>query len=189
MIDTRYPLGLFRAWALVRTPAQGLVFPRPAAEAPPPGLAEGPDRETKQSKDQSQGRGADDFVGLRAYRPGDPPRQIDWKAYAREHGLMTKQFGGDQAARVQLDLHQHRGDLETRLSLLTRQVLDADACQLRYGLRLGAALVPSGQGEVHKRRCLETLALYQSDPAEDPSPEPASGRRSGSDSGSAKGSA
>jgi len=71
MIDTRYPLGLFRAWALVRTPAQGLVFPRPAAEAPPPGLAEGPDRETKQSKDQSQGRGADDFVGLRAYRPGD----------------------------------------------------------------------------------------------------------------------
>jgi uncharacterized protein (DUF58 family) len=161
LIETRYPLGLFRAWALVRTPAEVLVYPRPAAQAPAPGLAEGPDRETEPARDHARGEGADDFIGLRTYRPGDSPRQIDWKALAREHGLMTKEFASDQAARVQLDLDQHRGDVEVRLSLLTRQLLDADKRQLRYGLRLGRDLLPPGQGESHRQRCLEALALYQ----------------------------
>lgn len=171
LIETRYPLGLFRAWALVRTPAAVLVYPRPAAQAPAPGWVEGLDQQIERARDRSRDRGVDDFLGLRTYRPGDSPRQIDWKALAREHGLLTKEFAGDQAARVQLDLDQHRGDLETRLSLLTRQLLDAEGRRLRYGLKLGATLIAPGQGEAHRRRCLEALALYPADPAaESPGP-------------------
>lgn len=160
LIETSYPLGLFRAWALARTPAKVLVYPRPASQAPPPGLAAAPERRTQEAARASQDLGADDFIGSRAYRPGDSPRQIDWKVLARERGLVIKQFGGDQAAQVQLDLRQHDGDLEQRLSLLTRQVLDADANNLRYGLQLGAERIPGARGEHHKRRCLQALALY-----------------------------
>lgn len=163
LIDTRYPLGLFRAWALVHTPAQVLVYPRPAPQAPPPVLAVAPEQRAKDAARTSQDLGADDYIGSRTYRAGDSPRQIDWKALARERGLVTKQFGGDQAARIQLDLRQHQGNLEQRLSLLTRQVLDADARDLRYGLQLGAEVIPSERGQPHKRRCLAALALFGAD--------------------------
>lgn len=159
-IESRYPLGLFRSWALVQTPAQVLVYPRPAPQAPPARLAVAPEQRTKDAARTSQDLGADDFIGSRAYRAGDSPRQIDWKVLARERGLVTKQFGGEQAAHVQLDLGQHHGDLEQRLSLLTRQVLDAEARDRRYGMQLGVDEIPGGKGERHKHRCLEALARY-----------------------------
>jgi uncharacterized protein (DUF58 family) len=162
LIETRHPLGLFRAWAWTRTPAQVLVYPAPAPEAPPPGLGTTADHRSEAKAEAAAWRdsGAEDFIGSRGYRPGDSPRQIDWKVLARERGLVTKEFAGDPAAEVQLDLHQHRGNLEQRLSVLTRQILDAEARPLRYGLRLGTEVIPAGRGEHHKRRCLEALARY-----------------------------
>lgn len=166
VIETEHPLGLFRAWAWVRTNAEVLVFPRPAPTAPPAQTAAADGRETT----GRSGPGADDFIGPRAYRPGDSPRQLDWKALARERGLVTKQFGGHQAARVWIDLERVAGGLEERLSLLTRQVLDADAQQLEYGLRLGAAgSIECGRGETQRLRCLEALARVAAEPRSDAS--------------------
>jgi uncharacterized protein (DUF58 family) len=107
-----------------------------------------------------QGTGADDFVGPRPYRPGDSPRQLDWKALARERGLVVKQFGGDHAARVWLDWHQHGGGVEERLSRLARQVIQAHEQGLSFGLRLPGRLIEHGRGDAHKHRCLEALALF-----------------------------
>lgn len=156
LIDTRHPLGLFRAWAWVQTDASTLVYPRPADWAPPAAFVSTRSRNPRAER----GQGADDFVGPRAYRAGDSPRRLDWKALARERGLVTKQFGGDEASRVELDLAQTTGDREQRLALLTRQVLDAEAQQLDYGLRLGSTLIPCGRGLAHRQRCLEALARY-----------------------------
>jgi uncharacterized protein (DUF58 family) len=55
------------------------------------------------------------------------------------------------------------GDLEHRLAVLCRQVLDAEAQGLAFGLRLPGFLVPLGQGEDHKHRCLAALATFGSD--------------------------
>jgi uncharacterized protein (DUF58 family) len=51
-------------------------------------------------------------------------------------------------------------DHEARLSQLTRWVLDADALQRRYGLRLPGTLIAPGQGEAHRFQCLKALALF-----------------------------
>jgi len=159
-IDTRYPLGLFRAWCYVRTDARVLVYPRPAATAPELPLA--PAR--RLGPEGGQGEGAGDFVGSRAYRPGDPPRHLDWKALARGRGLVLKQFGGDQAVEVWLDLHHVTGaDLDSRLGQLCRQVLDAAEGGLAFGLRLPGVEVPLGEGEDHKHRCLAALAVFGHD--------------------------
>ncbi|HEY5789039.1 MAG TPA: DUF58 domain-containing protein, partial [Gammaproteobacteria bacterium] len=40
-IATRYPFGLFRAWSVLHTPADCLVYPKPAAVAPDPPPAPG----------------------------------------------------------------------------------------------------------------------------------------------------
>nr|WP_238787545.1 DUF58 domain-containing protein [Thiospirillum jenense] len=157
-VSTRYPLGLFHAWSLVQADAVGLVYPSPAAHAKSPAQMFSIDHNAK----GDHGVGADDFVGPRPYRAGDSPRHLDWKALARERGLITKQFGGDQAQRVWLDwAHLPAVDVETRLALLCRQVLDAADQQWVYGLRLPGVIIERNQGDAHRHRCLAALARFQ----------------------------
>jgi uncharacterized protein (DUF58 family) len=54
-------------------------------------------------------------------------------------------------------------DAEERLSHLARWVLDAHAAGVSYGLRLPGEKVDMSSGESHRERCLEALALYESD--------------------------
>ncbi|MGE5153852.1 MAG: DUF58 domain-containing protein [Bdellovibrio bacteriovorus] len=158
-VETRHPMGLFRAWSHVRCQATILVYPRPAPEAPSPPAGGG---DQAQRLAAAAGEGADDFLGPREYRLGDSPRHLDWKALARERGLVVKQFGGDQGQDVWIDWDRLRApDPERRLSLLTRQVLDAAEARLRFGLRLPGRLVPLGRGEAQAQRCLTELALYE----------------------------
>lgn len=159
-VETRYPLGLFRAWCYPQTTARAIVYPRPAGRSPTPHLVPVHGR----SHQGDLGVGADDFVGPRDYRAGDSPRRLDWKALARERGLVVKQFGGDRAAQIWIDWDRLPAtDIETRLGLLCRQVLDAAENGLSYGLRLPDTTLPMSQGEVHKHRCLESLALFGHD--------------------------
>jgi uncharacterized protein (DUF58 family) len=156
-LETRYPIGLFRAWCYARVQARITVYPQPARRALEPPLSAAYRANTK----GDLGVGADDFVGFRDYRSGDSLRHLDWKALARERGLVIKKFGGDRADEVWLDWDRLPAvDLEERVSLLCRQVLDAAECGLSYGLRLPSRQVPIGHGELHKHRCLETLAIF-----------------------------
>jgi uncharacterized protein (DUF58 family) len=156
-VETRFPLGLFRAWCYPQTSARVRVYPRPAVSGPAPM----PVPVFRRSNQGDLGVGADDYVGPRGYRAGDSPRRLDWKALARERGLVVKQFGGDQAAQVWLDWDRLPAvDTEARLRLLCRQVLAADGNGLSFGLRLPGTIVPAGQGEIHKHRCLEALADF-----------------------------
>lgn len=158
LLETRYPLGLFRAWVVVAVDAVGTVYPRPAPAASAPPQLTSIDHNARGDR----GTGADDYVGARNYTPGDPLRRIDWKALARERGLVVKQFGGDQAARVWLDWAAlPQVDDETRIALLCRQVLDASEQDLVYGLRLPGLSIERGQGDAHKHRCLTTLAEFR----------------------------
>lgn len=155
-LQTVYPLGLFHAWSYARLEMSCLVYPRPATDGDPPTEAC-----YTRSEDGDRGVGADDFVGLRGYRHGDSPRQIDWKALARERGLLSKQFGGDRTERIELDWELLPPlDTEQRLSLLCRFVLQAEARAHSYGLRLPGCEIPPGQGERHKQRCLAALANF-----------------------------
>ncbi|MFO7592530.1 MAG: DUF58 domain-containing protein [Pseudomonadota bacterium] len=153
---TRYPLGLFHAWSYVTLSMRCLVYPRPDD-------SRGLPHETQQEYGSvgDQGRGSDDFTSLRTYHPGDSLRHVHWKALAREQGLMTKEFGGGITEELWLEW-ERLGNLghEARLSRLCRQVLEADRLGLAYGLRLPGIELPIGHGDSHRRRCLETLALF-----------------------------
>jgi uncharacterized protein (DUF58 family) len=153
---SEYPLGLLHAWSYVYLDMQCLVYPRPETPAQPL-----PYSGNKAGNVNLQAIGNDDFANLRNYRPGDSPRHIAWKAAAREQGLLTKEFSGESGGDVWLDFDAiHHLDMEARLSRLTRWVIDADAAQLRYGLRLPPLTLPLNHGPTHRNRCLEALALY-----------------------------
>lgn len=156
-VDTRFPVGLLRAWSTIRPDMRCLVYPRPDDSLMPL-----PDPAGGSGKKRAVGGGSDDFAGLRAYQPGDSPRHIHWKAAAREQGLQTKVFSGRAAAELWLAWDQLPGrmDLESKLSRLTRWVLAADQDGLRYGLRLPGAVLAPETGEAHRLACLRALALY-----------------------------
>jgi len=154
---TRYPIGLFYAWAPVELPAACLVYPRPD-EAPLPQPAGNAER----GETNNAAAGDDDFAGLKPYHPGDSPRRIAWKAVARGRALLTKQFVGQAAEELWLDwadLPAHL-DVEARLSRLAGWVIQADRMRINYGLRLPGQLFSPGAGEHQRQRCLEALARF-----------------------------
>ncbi|HEU0187191.1 MAG TPA: DUF58 domain-containing protein [Gallionellaceae bacterium] len=156
-LSTEFPLGLFYAWSYLHFDTRCLVYPKPAAPLPLPAS----------SAQEGEGRlvssGDEDFAGLRRYVAGDALPRIAWKALAREQGLQVKQFSATQGHELWLDWALlPYADGERKLEMLTRWVLDADAAQLRYGLRLPGMELPPDNGMGQREACLQALALYGS---------------------------
>lgn len=158
-IATRYPFGLFRAWAVLHPDADCLVYPRPAEVAP-----ERP-RAPADGSGAHAGKGDDDFAGLKDYHPGDPPRHIAWKALARGGELLVKEFAGAAAVTPWFDLAATPGrDLETRLAVLARWIVDAAGAGLAFGLRLPGIEIEPQPGPAQRERCLAALAEFEAPP-------------------------
>ena len=155
-VRTLFPFELFRAWAWLHMDLRALVYPRPADPAPPP-----PPTQTAHGHRQHDARGEEDFAGLRRYVEGDSPRHVAWKAYARSGQLLAKQFAGADTSSQWFDFNAlSNNELESRLSILTRWILDADRRGEDYGLRLPAMEFPPTHGDVQRRQTLEALALF-----------------------------
>jgi uncharacterized protein (DUF58 family) len=156
-VRTLFPFELFRSWAWLHMDIRGLVYPQPVDEAPEP-----PPTMVSHGHRQHDARGEEDFAGLRKYQVGDSPRHVAWKAYARSGHLLSKQFAGADTSSQWFDFDEILiPDVETRLSILTRWIIDADRSMEDYGLRLPGAEFPPTHGEEHKRQCLEALALFE----------------------------
>jgi uncharacterized protein (DUF58 family) len=158
MLETRFPLGLFRAWSYIEPEARCLVYPRPERSPLPPFTGE-----AVAGALHAPTPGSDDFAGLRGYQHSDSPRHIAWKAVARSDEMLTKLFAGDAAAELWLDaqLLPHGLTLEQALSRLAGWVLAADRAGAQYGLRLAGVEIAPGRGDAHRATCLQALALYQ----------------------------
>ena len=161
--ETRFPLGTFRVWTVWRPAAQVMVYPAPEPNPPPlpPGV---PRAQGAGSAARAQGSG--EFDGVRAYRRGDPLKNVLWKKAAKSSGqngenggLVVRDIAQAQRHELWLDIRQAGPpDLEHQLSRLCAWVLQADRLGLDYGLRLAALELKPASGEAHKRRCLEALA-------------------------------
>lgn len=155
-LESHYPLGLIRTWTWVSLDWRCLVYPQPEwmGELPPsPG-----DTQDEHAAAQPWG---DDFAGFHAYRPGDPLRRANWKAYAKEQPLMIKEYSQSTETEIRLDWDLLEGlPVEKRLSGLCAWALDCERRQLPYALRLPGADIPLGRGEEHLNEVLKQLALY-----------------------------
>ncbi len=161
-METRYPLGLFRAWAYVRPDMRAIVYPRPDESLLPL-----PHAVPDTGEAMNAGTGTDDFSGLRLYHSGDSPRHIAWKAAARGETLLTKVFSGRAAMEMWFDWDDLPPglDSEARLSRLARWVLLAHANGLHFGLKLPGVELPPHSGDQHRFACLKELALYDAERA------------------------
>ena len=156
-IETRFPLGLTRAWSYVQPDMRALVYPRPDDALLPL-----PQAREDSGDSLVLGSGTDDYYGMRPYQPSDSPRHVAWKATARSPEPLTKVFSGRAAAELWFDFSQlpPQLDTEARLSRLTRWVLLAERGGLKFGLRLPGQEVALGEGEAQRERCMLALALF-----------------------------
>lgn len=117
ILSTTAPFGLFYSWQIVASEAVATVYPRRIGDRQwslEIGMSTG---------DYMRASGAEDYKEHRNYQPGDNLRRVDWQAYARGRGLMTKEF--DEAANSGLHFDIHRlSDLpfEKRLEQLSKWI-------------------------------------------------------------------
>lgn len=163
-LETRYPLGLWRAWSLWRPAERLWVCPTPEYPCPP---LPAPRAMPGEGTARRVGPG-DELDELRAWRAGDAWRRVVWRKTRGEQRIVRAP--GVAPARLQLwlqwDSCMPGADVETRLRRLCAWVLEARARGLDFGLRLpGCALPPAG-GDAHARDCLRLLAGWGLGPDE-----------------------
>lgn len=154
-LETCFPLGLFKAWSWIFPNTRCLVYPEVAKTFPPlPISGQGESGQAKKGDGEQ-------VHGLRKYQQGDSRHRIAWRASARHDKMysLEMEIPTDKSCELNWDLL--RGyDAESRLSVLTAWVLEADRRQVTYSLHTPLETVVSGQGAAQRVRCLEMLALY-----------------------------
>ena len=160
VVETRFPLGLFRAWTHWRPASQVLAFPRPETPCPP--LP--PAQSAPGGADRSQAVQGSELDGVRAWRRGDSLRQVMWKKVARSGELVSRETTAESSRELWLDWQACHGagggDIEARLSRLCAWVLAAGQQGLVTGLRLPGRQLAPERGELHQRELLRALALW-----------------------------
>jgi uncharacterized protein (DUF58 family) len=157
-LETRYPLGLFRAWCYIHSDLRGLIYPRP--EPWNLEMSTGSEAADNQGFPRRTPAGQD-FHGIRQYQPGDPLKSIHWQSLARGNELMSREYESQIARDLWLDLAAMPGPhTEIRLGQLCYAVLQAAEQGHPFGIRLGGLEIAPDLGEQHLQRVLRALALF-----------------------------
>lgn len=162
-IETRFPLGVVRAWGIWQPSTKALVYP--TAEENPPSffksMAQSVDAPETNHTTVIQSRG-DEYDAIRPYRQGDPIKQIYWKKVLPSGELLSRETTSTQSADLWFSLESTGlSNLEAQLSRLTSWVLQAHQANISYGLILGKTKIQPHLGDAHQVNCLEALALFQ----------------------------
>ena len=156
-VETRYPLGLFRAWTVWRPAAQALAWPAPERPAVPLPAAPAIAGESAVRRASDSG----EFDGIRSYRRGDAFKHIVWKKVAKQGDLVSRDHAASVQQELWLDWQQAQtAGTEPKLARLAAWVLAADAAGVAHGLRLPGVELAPGQGSAHCRASLDALALW-----------------------------
>jgi uncharacterized protein (DUF58 family) len=161
-LQTRFPLGLLRAWTYWRPDASALVYPAPEPNAPPLPMGAG------WMHDEPGPAGQEEFAGIRPYQAGDSMRRLAWRQIARLDGaesaqLVSKHFEGGAGSGLVLDYAALPASFatEAKLSRLTAWILDAEVRGMPYALQLGRTAFAADLGPAHQQACLIALAMHE----------------------------
>jgi uncharacterized protein (DUF58 family) len=154
VIETFFPLGIFRAWKIFRLHGEIVVYPKPkglTSLLPRPydtgdaemGLHAGPDG---------------DFGELKPYRAGESYHQIAWKHYARTGDLYTKLHWGSEDKHYLIPWRAQGKNFESGLSQMSAWVQQAVEENASFEMETPDQVIEAGRGFDHARLCWRALA-------------------------------
>lgn len=157
LLESRFPLGLLRCWTWLKWDTHIVVYPEPMAHELPKGFAV-----DELGDGDHPVSGGDDFNALNPYKPGDSLKHIAWKAFARDKGLMTKEFNQNLSREIWMDYSQMQDlDREARLSVLCYWALQFHIENENYGLKLPGLSIEPSCGDNHRAEVLNALAVFE----------------------------
>jgi uncharacterized protein (DUF58 family) len=153
-LSTRWPFGIFVVWSHLWPMQKALIYPRLEIAAP-----ELPTGASNQLGNLAK-VGDQDLRSLRAYKPGDAPRQIAWRASARSQDLRTRELETPVASDVVLNYDElkHLAH-EAKIQRLASWCVKADQQGLSFELRAPGIDIGPDRGPAHMHACLKALAL------------------------------
>lgn len=161
ILETQYPLGLFRSWKVYRPEGEIVVFPSP--EAGPELVARAYDQG---EQDQGLRTSPDgDFGELKSYSPGESYHQIAWKHYARTGNLYTKVHWGAEDRHYVIPWDPPPQSLEKYLTFMSGWVKKAVDENASFEMETADSVIQPGRGPEHAKTCWRALARV---PAADP---------------------
>lgn len=161
LVSSRWPFGLAEHQIRLPLAAELVVYPRPLPASAKPLSWSGIGAE-----EEAQGHGTGEFLGLRPYRVGDPPRIVHWPTTARLGVLQVVERAGETEVSVEVQVHRATGaNWERELSRACGEIHRA----LQLGRKVGLVLptvgdepsrtLPPSVGGTWRRTLLEALAL------------------------------
>lgn len=153
ILETRYPLGLFRAWKVFRPEGEFFVYPKPVGTAQLSKFSDDFGEEDLGLRNSPEG----DFGELKEYKDGESYHQIAWKHYARTGKLYSKVHWGQEHRHYQIPWRPGK-DLEIYLMQMSHWVQEAFEENASFEMETPEQKIESGRGPEHRRLCLRALA-------------------------------
>ncbi len=156
VISSVFPFGIFQVWSWFKTPYQILVYPKPIPA--PINLS---DSNHGNEEGSNSVKGSEDFYSVKEYQPGDPLKQVMWKAYARGRGMLSKEFE-DKVGQQKIFSWQSVAHYEKELALsyLCHELIEANKKGIDFGLEMPDQKFDLANGDKHLYDCLTALAIF-----------------------------
>lgn len=154
IVETFFPLGIFRAWKVFRPEGEMIVYPKPqgSSQLSPQAYDAG-------DSDLGLRAGPDgDFGELKAYRPGESYHQIAWKHYARTGDLYTKIHWGSEDKHYLIPWRAQGKNFESGLSQMSAWIKQAVDENASFEMETPDTVIQPGRGYDHARQCWRALA-------------------------------
>jgi len=159
-VSSYFPLGLCCAWSYVDLDIHHVIFAKP--EMCDIELASHISDNDSQYEHGKLRPGVDDYKGLRTYIPGESLKQVAWKQWAQDKGMLSKEFAEPEGLPVWLTLANTSGNnIEHKLSKLAWQVDKLSQTQQVFGLILDEHIINQQTGEAHRVACQTMIATYR----------------------------
>lgn len=157
VLETYYPLGLFRAWKVYRPEGEFLIYPKPEGLRELKPLSNGDGRRDDGMKASTEG----DLGELRPFRSGDSFAQVAWKHFARTGTMHSRlNWGGEERhyAIPWIGTSGGGDKLESDLRQMSAWVERALFEQSQFEMSVPQGHVGLGFGPEHARVCWRALA-------------------------------
>ena len=156
-VTSPFPVNFFVRSSIIRTAAEYLVFPKPAAL--PSGLATGEETARGEQTRQRQG-GSGELEAISTYTGREPLKLVHWKLSARHDELFVREMQSEQGAPVTINPDELPGTQEERLSHAAFLINSLMAAGKAVGLQLGEEAILPGISRSHRLRMLGKLACH-----------------------------
>lgn len=152
-IESRFPFGMVVAWTWLKLESECWVYPAPVfSVADSLTMSEG--EHSKESLPTS------DLNQIRTYQHGDTTRRILWKKYAAKDELVVRDADLSTSSPDWVDWNNYSDLTEDRLKHLSFDVCQLSELGKPFGFRIPGCQIDPGFGELHKKECLDALALF-----------------------------